>query len=285
MSYLKLINVVAALGLSLSLAACNDTSTHLSFKEPTERFFQALNARDSSTLETLVVKEYIQHNPFIPDGRDALIALLPTLALNGTTVENIRVIEDGNFVVIHNFWRNAQPFGANEVVSFDVLRFDEKGKIAEHWDALMPNTLPNLSGRTLTDGSTAIIDWDKTEANKKQAAVIFDTIINGTPEEVGATVLANFHPDYLQHSPTVADGVQAIFQAFETEQWVYKTNHKIIGEGNFVLSISEGTAKGVPVAFYDLLRFEGGKVAEHWDVIQTIPSKNLANSNGMFGGF
>lgn len=36
-------------------------------------------------------------------------------------------------------------------------------------------------------------------------------------------------------------------------------------------------------AFYDLLRFENGKAVEHWDNIQEIPTKNLANNNSMFG--
>lgn len=133
-------------------------------------------------------------------------------------------------MVAHNFWANAAPFGAAEVVSFDVFRIDEDGLLAEHWDALMPNTPPNPSGRTLTDGATEITDLDKTEANKAIAAQIFDVIINGTPEEVGAVVTENFLPDYIQHSPTVADGIPAVFEAFGREQWVYTKNHKVIGE-------------------------------------------------------
>lgn len=50
-----------------------------------------------------------------------------------------------------------------------------------------------------------------------------------------------------------------------------------------MLSVSEGTAKGVPTAFYDVLRFDDGRVVEHWDVIPPIPTEGLANGNGMFG--
>ena len=252
-------------------------------KQKTIEFFQAVNARDVSTIEEMVREDYIQHNPFIGDGRASLVGLFSILEQNGTTVENIRVIEDGNFVAIHNIWKNASPFGAEVMVSFDVLRFDEDGKIAEHWDALMPNTSPNPSGRTLTDGDTEVTDLDKTEVHRMQASTLFDTIINGSQEDVGNVVLENFHPDYIQHNPTVADGIDSVFAAFAVEEWVYHTNHKLIAEGNFVLSISEGTAKGSPVVFYDLLRFEDGKVAEHWDVIQEIPMENLANANTMFG--
>ncbi|MEM9665130.1 MAG: nuclear transport factor 2 family protein, partial [Bacteroidota bacterium] len=226
---------------------------------------------------------YIQHNPFIPTGRALFLGLLPVLQENDTQVTTVRLIQDGNYVVAHNLWENATPFGAPEMVSFDVLRIDDDGYIAEHWDALMPNTPPNPSGRTLTDGAVAVSDLDKTAANKATAANIFAAIMSGDPQQVEAVVTDSFLPDYKQHSPTVADGVLAIFEAFGVEEWVYQVNHKIIGEGNFVLSISEGTAKGVHSVFYDLLRFENGKVAEHWDVIQAIPTEGLANDNGMFG--
>jgi predicted SnoaL-like aldol condensation-catalyzing enzyme len=251
-------------------------------KETVRSFLSALNSNDPDTARSLM-SDYIQHNPFIPTGPDAILSLFPVIQENETQVNTVRLIQDGNYVVAHNFWENAAPFGAEEVVTFDVFRIDEDGLLAEHWDALMPNTPPNPSGRTLTDGATEITDLDQTEANKAIVAQIFDVIINGTPEEVGAVVTENFLPDYKQHSPTVADGIPAVFEAFGVEEWVYQVNHKILGEGNFVLSISEGTAKGVHSVFYDLLRFENGKVAEHWDVIQAIPTEGLANDNGMFG--
>ena len=56
-----------------------------------------------------------------------------------------------------------------------------------------------------------------------------------------------------------------------------------MGEGDFVLTISEGIWNEKRQAFYDLLRFENGKAVEHWDVIQEIPTEGLANNNGMFG--
>jgi len=252
-------------------------------KEKVQSLLSALNSNDTRKASELLHPDYIQHNPYIPTGREALLSLFPVLKENNTQVDTVRLLQDGNYVVAHNFWDNASPLGAREVVTFDVFHIDEDGFIAEHWDALMPNTPANPSGRTLTDGVTEITDIDKTEANKAAAARIFDVVISGSPEEVGEVVTENFLPDYKQHSPTVADGISAVFEAFGAEEWVYQVNHKIIGEGNFVLSISEGTAKGVHSVFYDLLRFENGKVAEHWDIIQAIPTDGLANDNGMFG--
>ncbi len=254
-------------------------------KEAANNAFLAL-FRDYSEegVKKYIHADLIQHSPFVPTGRAALIAFLPGLKQSGIKYTNHRIIQEGDFVMLHNSFANAQAFGAANIVTIDIYRMKD-GLVQEHWDAIMPNTPPNPSGRTLTDGTTAITDLDKTAANKALATTIINTIISGTPQQVGAVVTNNFLPDYKQHSPKVGDGVNAIFAAFGVEQWVYKKNYKIIAEGNFVLTISEGTAKGVPSAFYDLFRFENGKVAEHWDVIQAIPTIGLANNNGMFGGF
>ena len=126
-------------------------------------------------------------------------------------------------------------------------------------------------------------DLDKTEANKAAVTRLFDAVVNGTQEQVGEAVDTTFVPGYVNHSPGVGNGISALFEAFGREQWVYTKDHEVLGEGNFVLSISEGTSKGVPSAFYDLLRFEDDKAVEHWDVIVAIPTEGLANDNGMFG--
>ncbi|GGJ52666.1 hypothetical protein GCM10008938_43280 [Deinococcus roseus] len=55
----------------------------------------------------------------------------------------------------------------------------------------------------------------------------------------------------------------------------------IIAEGNFVFSHSEGTFAGKHVAFADLFRIENGKIVEHWDAIQEVPTVGR-NANGMF---
>jgi hypothetical protein len=69
-------------------------------------------------MRDLANADYIQHNPFIPTGLEPFIELLPVLAEAGTTAENIRMFEDGDYVFMHNIWRNAAPFGADEMVSF-----------------------------------------------------------------------------------------------------------------------------------------------------------------------
>jgi predicted SnoaL-like aldol condensation-catalyzing enzyme len=123
-------------------------------------------------MRELANADYIQHNPFIPTGLEPFIEMLPVLAEAGTTAENIRMFEDGNYVFMHNIWRNAEPFGAPEMVSFDIIRVDENGKVAEHWDALQPLVSETVSGRTQTDGPTEVTDLDQTEANKALAVAL-----------------------------------------------------------------------------------------------------------------
>ena len=64
----------------------------------------------------------------------------------------------------------------------------------------------------------------------------------------------------------------------------YTKLHKVLGQGNFVLSMSEGKfGKGELTAFYDLFRIENGQIVEHWDVISSIPAKaDWKNTNGKF---
>ena len=58
---------------------------------------------------------------------------------------------------------------------------------------------------------------------------------------------------------------------------------KALAQGNFVPAVSEGTFGGVPTSYYDLWRVENGKIAEHWDVMETIADPSTwQNQNGKF---
>ncbi|SEJ82269.1 Predicted SnoaL-like aldol condensation-catalyzing enzyme [Cyclobacterium xiamenense] len=283
---------ILVLGVLFTLAACNKdedpTPTEPTQKEKVAQFLKAVNERDVATLEGLVNADYIQHNPFIPTGRDPFVELLTTvLEQNGTQVQNIRMLEDGKFVAMHNLWINAAPFGADTVVTFDILRFDDSGKIAEHWDAIQPWESQTANGNTMVDGATTITNLDETEANKSLATSIIQDVLMGQNPNNITNYIAE---DYIQHNPQIDNGLQGIQDAVAyltsiNNMFQYNTIYKVIGEGNFVLTVSEGTWNGTSNAFYDLFRMENGKAVEHWDVIQPVPTTGLANDNGMFGGF
>jgi len=288
--------VITLLLITGLFASCNSTrktsDNHqskiptMSKKETVGTFLGAVLQNDSATMRKLANADYIQHNPFIPTGLEPFIQMLPVLQENGTTAENIRMFQDGNYVFMHNIWRNAKPFGADEMVSFDIIRLDEQGKVAEHWDAMTALVKETASGRTQTDGPIKATDLNKTEENKALAkAMVEDLLMGKNPEKITDYISAE---QYDQHNPSIKDGLTGILEAVEylssqNNMFQYTKIHKVLGEGNFVLTVSEGQWNGTTNVFYDLLRFENGKAVEHWDVIQEIPTENLANDNGMFG--
>ncbi|MCZ4409029.1 nuclear transport factor 2 family protein [Cryomorphaceae bacterium 1068] len=255
-------------------------------KETVGTFLGAVLQGDEETMREHANDDYIQHNPFIPTGLEPFIKMLPVLQENGTTAENVRMFQDGNYVFMHNIWRNAAPFGADEMVSFDIIRVDENGKVAEHWDAMTPLVKETASGRSQTDGPTTPKDLDKTEENKAIAKSMVEDILMGkNPSKIADYISAE---QYDQHNPGIKDGLSGIVEAVEyltsqNNMFKYTKIHKVLGEGDFVLTVSEGQWSGKSHVFYDLLRFENGKAVEHWDVIQEIPTEGLANQNGMFG--
>ena len=259
--------------------------TTMSKKETVGAFLGAVLQQDTVKMRELANADYIQHNPFIPTGLEPFIQMLPVLKTNGTTAENIRMFQDGNYIFMHNIWRNAKPFGADEMVSFDIIRLDENGKVAEHWDAMTPLAKETASGRTQTDGPRTAEDSDKTEANKKLGVgLVEDVLMGNNPNNITKYISAE---QYHQHNPGIKDGLSGIAEAVkyltaQNNMFKYTKIHKVLGEGNFVLTVSEGAWSGKQQVFYDLLRFENGKAVEHWDVIQPIPTENLANNNTMF---
>ncbi len=291
---------IAIIVLSLAgfLASCNSAKTQsksesnqsktitMSNKEIVGTFLGAVMKNDPETMRQYANSDYIQHNPFIPTGLEPFIQMLPILQEHGTYAENIRMFQDGDYVLMHNIWKNAKPFGADEMVAFDIIRVDENGKVAEHWDAMTVLEKETASGRTQTDGPTTVEDLDKTETNKVLAVSLVEDVLMGkNPNNITQYISAE---EYHQHNPQIKDGLTGIVEAVEyltsqNNMFKYTKIHKVLGEGNFVLTVSEGEWNGGKRhAFYDLFRMRGGKIVEHWDVIQPIPTEGLANDNGMF---
>lgn len=241
---------------------------------------------DTETARELLDENYIQHNLAYGTGADAFIGSVEYLASADvkTTVNNIRAFEDGDYVFLQTIYNFA---GAGEQVAFDIFRFDENGKIAEHWDNLTALAAePNPSGHTQTDGTMEITDLDKTEENRKLVEDFLYDVMQGnnldkTPDYFDGDT-------YIQHNTGIADGVSGLNAALGAmaEQgisMVYDEVHMVLAQGNFVLAVSEGTFGGEPTSYYDLWRVENGKIAEHWDVMETIADQSTwANDNGKF---
>ena len=62
-----------------------------------------------------------------------------------------------------------------------------------------------------------------------------------------------------------------------------ETNSSWRASGNYGLAVSEGSFGGAHTSYYDLFRVENGKIAEHWDIMETIADKSTwQNQNGKF---
>lgn len=225
-------------------------------------------------------EKYIQHNQAVADGLAGFGALLQQLPEGSAKVNTIRVLSDGDYVIAHTDYNFFGP-----KIGIDIFRF-ENGLIVEHWDNLQEKVSETASGRSQIDGETELKDLDKTDTNKTIVkGFVNDVLLGANPDKITDYISTE---KYLQHNPGVKDGLAGLGEALTAlaeagMPMVYEKNHIVLGEGNFVLSVSEGVFMKAKVAFYDIFRIEDGKIVEHWDTIEKIITDSAAkNNNGKF---
>lgn len=241
---------------------------------------ESLGTENTQPVSYINPNKYIQHNLAVADGLEGfgeVVKILP----DTTSASVKRVFSDGDFVFMHTEY---DFFGPK--IGFDIFRFEE-GLIVEHWDNLTTTAADvNPAGRSEIDGTTVVRDLEKTEENKTIVkGFVQDVLMGGAPGKITEYINVD---KYFQHNAHVADGLDGLGKALEEmaktgTPMVYDANHFVLGEGNFVLTVSEGQFLGKHVSFYDLFRLEEGQIVEHWDVIEEIPAeKEWKNNNGKF---
>jgi predicted SnoaL-like aldol condensation-catalyzing enzyme len=102
------------------------TNKELVIKAVTEVFING----DATALDRYWSENYIQHNPQIPNGREALKQLMS--GGGNMKYEMGLVVADGDFVMVH---ARITGFGPKPLIAVDIFRVKE-GKLLEHWDVL-----------------------------------------------------------------------------------------------------------------------------------------------------
>jgi predicted SnoaL-like aldol condensation-catalyzing enzyme len=158
--------------------------------------------------------------------------------------------------------------------------------MVEHWDNLQETAAElSPSGHMMTDGPTVALELDKTEVNKALMQAYMDDLRQGRRDKFAGYFDGN---NYVQHNSWVADnltGLIAGLQALAKKGRAVKYDrvHKVLGEGDFVLVVSEGSFGDRVTSYYDLYRIQNGKIAEHWDALEPIPQRaERKNDNGKF---
>lgn len=268
--------------LGVGFAACAAPKSKTTPKQKVVEVLKSIETGAQEPAGYINPAKYTQHNLGVADGLAGFGAVLAQLPEGSARVNTVRVFQDGDYVFAHTDYNF---FGSK--IGFDIFRF-ENGQIVEHWDNLQETPeKANPSGHTMLDGATEIKDHEKTEANKTLVRnFVDDILVNGRMEKLAGYFDGD---NYIQHNPLIPDQLSGLGAKLAEwgEQGItmkYDVIHKVLGEGNFVLVVSEGHLGGSHNSFYDLFRVENGKIAEHWDVIEPIAARETwQNENGKFG--
>jgi predicted SnoaL-like aldol condensation-catalyzing enzyme len=110
-------------------------------KEAVARLFEAFRAGDTEAFDQLIVDDYQQHNPLAGNGLQAVKGFFAQFG--PVDVEVHRVIAEGDFVAVHSHYRTLNS------AAVDIFRFNEAGKIIEHWDVLQEVPTATASGNDM----------------------------------------------------------------------------------------------------------------------------------------
>ncbi|MFF4032032.1 nuclear transport factor 2 family protein [Streptomyces sviceus] len=281
---------VAAPHATPSAQAAYGDSARLAYqKAVTVRVLKGVFERgDTEVVDRFVRPDYIQHNPLAPDGAETLKNLGTFVHQQFPDAEYRvqRVISEGDLVLVHS--NVVMTPGTKGTAVFDIFRFQD-GKIAEHWDTgqNVPDTTANGNDMFST------VSWPRTSrpgpglltaCNKKLVVAAFDQLI--VKKDLSA-LDRYWGPGYEQHNPTIANGLSGakagLGAYFKAAPQLRVEPKRVIAEGDLVAVhshyIPAPGERGQAVV--DLFRVRGGKIVEHWDVIQDVPATS-ANDNTMF---
>ncbi len=236
-------------------------------------------------VETYTGDRYTQHSTGVRDGVEGFVEFFEPFVVRNPKrdIELVRSFVDGRFV----FVQAAQNINDGEArwVTTDLFDTDGNGKIIEHWDVIHALGGTNPGGHTQVDGSVEITDLHLTEVNKE---VVWRLLTEAFAESPTAP-MDEFISDqvYINHNPDAPDGLAALIEmdrsAREQGQALYYEHvHRVIGQGNFVVSFAHQIWNDISYAAFDIFRLENGLIVEHWDNVEVVPDPATLVNSGKF---
>ena len=267
----------------LLVGACNDNSAperpnKEALRQSAVGIYQALYGSSETPVpvDRYVAASYTEHQVsagFTLAGLKAY-AQNRTSASPGQRLVVHRSLVQDNLVALHIEEKVAAD---SSVARMALLRFDESGKIVDHWEAMQGQPRRRANPNTMFDG--AAVNPQSTAGPRYRDAVVaaeqrvfsqYDTLL----------VRQTRTPDYIQHNPGAPNGPGGVIFLLTLLKsqgiQITATSHQQLAEGDFILGLSNyQTTPAFPgfadVIAFDLIRVtEAGKAAEHWDVIEEI---------------
>ena len=234
---------------------------------------KGIETGDPDSVRVVNEEKYIQHNPQTKEGGEGLAELFKRISKSSPRVNIVRIFSDCDFVFGHTEYDFA-----TRRIGFEVFRF-EGDQAVEHWDNIQPRLGPNASGHSMVDGETEVCDLGKTEENRERVGNFIEEVLIGKcPEKLDAYV-----DSLIEHNPGMNDSLSGLRRGLSDGVIQYEILHRLLAEGNFVLSVCEGTRDGVHTSYYDLFRLEEGMIVEHWDTVEKVPPRSTwMNDNRKF---
>jgi predicted SnoaL-like aldol condensation-catalyzing enzyme len=246
---------------------------------------KGIETGDEASVAVVNPDLYIQHNPQTHEGGEGLAALFKRLAKSSPRVNIVRVFSDGDFVFAHTEY----DFDTSRV-GFEIFRFEDDFTV-EHWDNIQLRESPNASGQSMVDGPTEATDLDRTESNRELVRSFVDGVLNNNRlhkleyyiddnNYSGHNSRAENNFAKLNSTPNSA---LSNFTSSADITRRYDKIHRVLAEGSFVLTVSEGFVDGVHSSFFDLFRIARDKLVEHWNTTEAVPPRSeWKNDNGKF---
>lgn len=226
--------------------------------------------KDLGAVDRYFAEPYLQHNPLLPSGLEAFRELAQGAIVGnpGFKAARLCALADGELVAVHHRYIGLGPV---PFMAVDLFRVQD-GKVVEHWDCLQEET-PE-SDRHCAELAKLNNTRRPDNAERHRAAVT---------SFIETTWMASFSDDDGKRWGPPPHGTERLISSPGTRQdpLHYARVHRILADGNLVLTQSEAATSGQTYVCYDLFLVEGDVVIRYWSLAQGVPSSSVSGL-GMF---